>query len=543
MNSSASDLDWDERTSAPRRLVNHTDDVFDSLFERSADAIWLYDPETSLLVDCNRAAVELIGAKNKRQLLGTRPEELSPPLQPDGMRSADKSAQIIAIVDKQKAYRFEWVIRRLDGREVPVEVSSTALIKGRKSIHVVISRDISERKKAERELLELTQVMHNSERKRAERALRDSEAKFRALFEGSSQGVVLHDENQLLEINPAAVRIMGCHSPTELIGKHPKEMAPPLQPNGESSEVMAQKFIEETMSKGSARFEWLASSPAGEDIPLEVALTRIEWSDRQIIQAFITDISERKRTEEELLKTLEREKELSRLKSNFVSMVSHEFRTPLGIIQSSAELLRDFHDKMRPYERTEQLESITRNTQRMAGMMEEILVLSRLDAGKLEFRPSPMDFETFCHRIVEEVLFSTQHRCPIELSVAPTLPRAQADERLLGHIFNNLLSNAVKYSDAGTSVQFKVGREAGNAFCIIRDKGIGISEEDQNNLFTAFHRGTNVGSRSGTGLGLVLVKRCVELHRAQVRIQSALGQGTTVTLRLPIFETNRRCEP
>jgi signal transduction histidine kinase len=121
------------------------------------------------------------------------------------------------------------------------------------------------------------------------------------------------------------------------------------------------------------------------------------------------------------------------------------------------------------------------------------------------------------------------------LSVPSALAWASADERLLGHIFTNLLSNAVKYSDAGAAVEFNVDREDENALCVIRDPGIGISEEDQNQLFTPFHRGANVGSRSGTGLGLVLVKRCVELHRGQIKIQSAIAKGTTVTVRLPAF--------
>jgi len=112
---------------------------------------------------------------------------------------------------------------------------------------------------------------------------------------------------------------------------------------------------------------------------------------------------------------------------------------------------------------------------------------------------------------------------------------ARADERLLVHIFTNLLSNAVKYSYAGAAVEFKVDRHDKDALCIIRDPGIGISEEDQNRLFTAFHRGANVGNRSGTGLGLVLVKRCVELHHGQIQIKSNISQGTTVTVRLPAF--------
>ena len=641
MTSSLTDRWWDERTSAVESLFKHSGVVFETLFERSADAIWLYDPQTAKLVDCNHAAVELIGAKEKQQLLPLRPEDISSPLQPDGSQSADKTADIFGkVVQERGTHRFEWVIRRLDGREVPIVASSTAMTIGGKTMHVVI--------------------MDNTQRQRAEPPLRESEENFRALFESSSQGVVLLDDKAILKINPAAVRIMRRQCPMELLGKHPGEMAPALQPNGEPSSSMARKFVSECMTQGSARFEWIASAPDGEEIPLEVALTRIQWSGRQVIQAFITDITERKRAqtalaesearfsaafhaspaligilrtsdgkyvlandahltwlgyvreevvgrtcvelgmwedlserdlllkdmstsgsirqrecrwrnrrgerftfllsaeiiklndtphmllmalditqrkraEEELLKTLEREKDLGRLKSNFVSMVSHEFRTPLSIIQSSSELLRDFYRKMHPAERDDQLESIIRNSRRMTGMMEEILVLSRLDAGKLEFRPSPLDLEAFCRRVRDEVLSAMQGRCDIELAFAPALPKAQADERLLGHIFTNVLSNAVKYSQGGAPVRFSVSRDGARAVCVISDEGIGIPEEDQTRLFTAFHRGANVGSRPGTGLGLVLVKRCVELHRGRVQIQSALARGTNVTISLPAF--------
>src|SRR5262249_13393000 len=137
----------------------------------------------------------------------------------------------------------------------------------------------------------------NTERKRAERALRESEAKFRALFEGASQGVVLHDEHRLLEANPAAVRILGRRSASELVGQHPGAVSPPRQPNGENSIVMAGKYIQECMTAGSARFDWLACDPSGKEISLEICLTRIEWSGRQVIQAFITDITDRKRAQ------------------------------------------------------------------------------------------------------------------------------------------------------------------------------------------------------------------------------------------------------
>jgi PAS domain S-box-containing protein len=799
MNSCAIDAEWSESPSASEPWLKHTGGVFENLFQRSGDAIWLHevsDLRTAVLVDCNQAAVELIGAECKQQLLSTRPEELSPPLQPDGRSSAEKAAEIIAIVQNRKTHRFEWALRRLDGKVIPIEVSVTAVVIGGKQIHVAISRDISERKKAERDLLELNQslerrvsertaalstsearfralvenapdaivvfdgvtgrflfgnehacrlygvpmeklteltpvdvspefqpdgrpscelarekmdealagkrpifewihrqangrlistevrllrlpaegqnvirasIIDNTERKRAERALRESEEKFRALFEGSSHGVALMDENKLLEVNPAAVRILDRQSAHEMVGRHPSAFSPPLQPNGVSSEIMARQYIEECIAKGSVRLEWMCCSPEGREIPLEVALTRIEWSGMQVIQALITDISERKRAqaalaesearfsvafqaspvfisimrmsdekyvlandallhwlgfprqevlgrtsgelgmwidpierrtvwqdlrtigsirqrecrwrnrrgepftillsaetialnntphilslaldithrkraEEELLKALEREKELSQLKSNFVSMVSHEFRTPLGIIQSSSELLRDFHKKMQPDEREGQLESISRNTRRMAGMMEEILVLSRLDAGGLQFKPASLDLTVFCRRIVDEVLSATNRRCGIGLSLKSILNEARADEGLLSHVFTNLLSNAVKYSEPGETVDFVLERDGLELVGTVRDRGLGISEQDQEKLFTAFHRGANVGTRPGTGLGLVLVKRCADLHGGKVNIASKIGEGTTVVVRLPVFSNEKNTD-
>src|SRR6185295_4833887 len=111
-------------------------------------------------------------------------------------------------------------------------------------------------------------------------------------------------------------------------------------------------------------------------------------------------------------------------------------------------------------------------------------------------------------------------------------------EQLLGHIFTNLLSNAVKYSEPGATVHFAVEWAEQGLSCVVRDQGIGISEDDQQKLFKAFHRGSNVGMRPGTGLGLLLVKRCAELHGGKVQLHSRMGEGTTVTVRLPVFGKN-----
>ena len=140
---------WAERTSAQEPQLKQTDGVFESFFERTLDAVWLFDPKAGVFVDCNEAAVSLIGAKNKEQVLQLTPQQLSPEIQPDGVSSAERTAEIIALVEKHKNHRFEWMMRHMDGRDVPLEVSCTAIVLDGRNINVAIARDVTERKKAE----------------------------------------------------------------------------------------------------------------------------------------------------------------------------------------------------------------------------------------------------------------------------------------------------------------------------------------------------------------------------------------------------------
>jgi len=379
-------------------------------------------------------------------------------------------------------------------------------------------------------------ALEAAQRARSEQALRESEQKFRALFEASSQGVMLHDEEKFLEVNPATLRILGLSRPEEIVGTHPAETAPPFQPNGESSAAIARGRIAECMEKGSCRFEWVTYNARREEVPMDVTLTRVEMGGRRIIQAVIEDISERKKAEAELLRALAREKELSALKSNFVSMVSHEFRTPLGVIMSSAEILGDYLEQLDGEERQHHLRSIARNTKRMSELMEEVLVLGRLDAGKMDFTPAPLDFSGLCSKLADEVMSATDRAGEIRF-IGQGLPsEASGDERLLRHIFLNLLTNAVKYSEPGRTVEFDVKRAGRDVVCAVKDHGIGIPEGDLPALFNAFQRGRNVGQRPGTGLGLVIVKRCIELHGGEISVESKMGEGTTMTVRLPVFK-------
>ncbi len=230
---------------------------------------------------------------------------------------------------------------------------------------------------------------------------------------------------------------------------------------------------------------------------------------------------------------LQMQRELNRLKSNFVSMVSHEFRTPLGVIQSSAEILQAYFDRLGPEKRAEHLAEIVQFTTRMKDLMEEVLLLSRVESGRMECKPALVDVCALARRVAAEVEASSEGRCPIHLETHALAGAANIDESLVSIILANLLSNAVKYSNAGASVKLSIRREAHELIFEVRDQGIGIPKADQTYLFNSFHRASNARQIPGTGLGLTIVKRCSELHGGTVSFASTEGQGTTFIVRLP----------
>ena len=247
---------------------------------------------------------------------------------------------------------------------------------------------------------------------------------------------------------------------------------------------------------------------------------------------------ERKRTVAELIKALERERELGELKTSFVSMVSHEFRTPLEIILSSTDILSRYLDRLPETERAEHLAAIQHSVQRMSGMMEDVLLLGRFESERQPFRPDDVHLAALCRRLADEIRSATAGKCPILLSVADDLPLARVDASLLRHILINLLSNAVKYSPAGSPVNLSVTRDGTNAIFRIEDTGMGIPAADYPHLFEAFHRGRNASQIPGSGLGLVIVKRSVDSHSGQIEVTSREGCGTQFSVRLPLFDAS-----
>ncbi|XWK86753.1 MAG: CHASE3 domain-containing protein [Phormidium sp.] len=245
------------------------------------------------------------------------------------------------------------------------------------------------------------------------------------------------------------------------------------------------------------------------------------------------DITERKQGEE-VSRTLEKEREINDLKLRFFSMASHEFRTPLSTILVSAQLLENSSKEWTEEKKLKNLHRIQSAAKLMSQLLTDILTLTRAESGNLEFNPQPLDLENFCNSVVEEaeVSYPTQQNI-FFISQSPCQP-ACMDEKLLHSILTNLLGNAIKYSQKDSHIYLLLSCEGENAIFQIKDQGIGIMPEDKQKLYEYFYRGQNVRDVPGTGLGLPLVKKCVDLHGGTITVDSEVRVGTTFTVTIPL---------
>lgn len=264
---------------------------------------------------------------------------------------------------------------------------------------------------------------------------------------------------------------------------------------------------------------------------LDMSWATVRLSDNTTI-CIGQDITERKRAEAEVIKALEKERELIDLKSRFVSMTSHEFRTPLAIIKSSAQLLQRY-DCDRD-EQLEQLEQIQSAVTHMAELLDDVLTLAKSEAGTLNFNPTSVELTSFCTRLLQQLRHSIARDRQLNVTLAEAPLHLNADEKLLRQILTNLISNALKYSPPEKAVDFTLAVTETHVAFRVRDRGIGIPPEDQARLFESFHRAKNVGTIPGTGLGLAIVQRCIDLHGGTIAVSSQLGEGTQVTVSLPV---------
>lgn len=244
------------------------------------------------------------------------------------------------------------------------------------------------------------------------------------------------------------------------------------------------------------------------------------------------DITPAKQQEENLALMLERERQVSEMKTRFVSVTSHEFRTPLAAAMASLELLLNHADRISAQKRVEMQERINRSLHRMNEILDEMLVMNRIEEGRLEPRPGPLELRELMESTMEEVHLAERETHRFDLQ-APASLHLMSDPAFLRHIVANLLSNAARYAPHRPDVAVRVEVEGDWVTLTIQDQGIGIPAADLQRVFEPFERGSNVGQIKGTGLGLNIVKRMTEMLGGTVTVTSQEGAGSCFTVRLP----------
>ena len=401
---------------------------------------------------------------------------------------------------------------------------------------------------------------------------------FREIFQSMTEGIIVVDKvGKVLVGNPIAEEMFG-YSKEELVGIQLENLLPERYRNKHLSfrDDFNKKPAPRRMGMGR---DLSALKKDGTEFPVEISLSFSKTGGTFIAIAFITDISlrkkaedalkqgeeqlivyaaelekkvaartedlnasiknleneikERKRAEDDARKALEKERELNELKSKFVSIASHEFRTPLSTIMSSISLVEQYKEKG-------ELDKINKHTHRvrssvnhLTAILNDFLSLGKLEEGKVEVKSEPVDLQILCSDIIEEI--TVQLRAGQEIIVHCTTgdELVLADSRILRNILFNLLSNAIKYSEPGKKIFLDIQQSRSAYRISIKDEGIGIPEDDKKHMFDRFFRASNSSNIPGTGLGLNIVKRYVELLRGTIDFTSEYMKGTTFVINIP----------
>lgn len=399
-----------------------------------------------------------------------------------------------------------------------------------------------------------------------------------SLFENATEGIILtNGKGSIVLINPAAERIFD-YTSAELNGQLIEVLIPDqVRPHHHKlREGFHQKPSNRSMGQGRDLF---ARKRDGSNIPVEVSLSHYKREEETFVIAFIVDITGRKEIEQSMLKqqkelervsdeirklnaelemkveertmilkealqrleqsqaelseALDKERQLNEIKSRFVSMASHEFRTPLSTVLSSASLLGKYTTTEEQEKRDRHIGKIKNSVKHLNDILEDFLSLGKLDEGKVETQASEFDLLLLINETADEMRGLLKEGQQISTKYAGD-PTVYSDKKLLKNILINLITNAIKFSDEGNEITLHTHLAKGKAAIAVTDKGIGIAEEDQQHLFSSFFRGANAVNIAGTGLGLHIVRRYVNLLKGSVDLKSQLGQGTCITITIPV---------
>ncbi|TMI71225.1 MAG: PAS domain S-box protein [Bacteroidetes bacterium] len=399
-----------------------------------------------------------------------------------------------------------------------------------------------------------------------------------SLFENATEGIILTDgRGNIILINPAAQRMFQ-YTAEEITGKPIEILIPDnLKPkHHHHREGFYKKPSNRVMGQGRDLY---GRRKDGTNLAVEVSLSHYHRDNDLFVIAFIVDITHRKQIEQNMIRqqkeleritnelktlntelegkveertlilrealqrleesqkelsdALEKEKQLNEIKSRFVSMASHEFRTPLSTVLSSASLAMKYTTTEEQDKRVRHLEKIKSSVKHLNDILEDFLSLGKLDEGKVLSHSSEFDLEEFITELIDEIKGLLKKDQEIQFHYKGN-KEVFSDKKLLKNILINLITNAIKFSGEDGSINISADINESRGQIRVSDNGIGIPQEDLEHMFSSFYRGANALNIQGTGLGLHIVKRFVELMDGQVEIKSELGSGTTITITIPV---------
>ena len=531
------------------------------LFEKSSNANLIL--KNNLFIECNDAAIEMLGHKSKAALFNIQPFELSPEIQPDGQLSSEKSKEMNKIAYDTGSNRFEWSHLKSNGEVFPVEVSLTSLPSENpndKTLHVVW-RDITVQKNAQNQL---NQLNDNLESKAAElqnsnsslllnmaemeklRTASESIAKeLRQFIETANAPIFGIDSKGLVnEWNQTSERITG-FTKEEVMGQdlvqtyitedYQKQVKEVLDNALKGEETANYEFP--LFTKEGKRVMVLLNSSTRRDVDGKVVgvlgvgqdITIINEHKESLEIKVLERTSKLKENEVKLKNSLEKEKELNQLKSSFISVASHQFRTPLAVIQSNTELLEMLNTsgvKQEPEKYAKVTNRITETISKMTYLMDDVLTLEKLTSGNVFYTPEDIDLVVFCEKLVKKLNFIQRDGRALDFVIDGEAYKLQLDANLLTHSLSNLISNAFNYSVGKGNPQLSIHFAPTEVILAIKDYGLGLTKEEQLHLFEPFFRADNVAEIKGTGLGLSIAKEYVEVNKGQISVKSILGEGS-----------------
>ncbi|MFB2838553.1 PAS domain S-box protein [Floridanema evergladense] len=376
------------------------------------------------------------------------------------------------------------------------------------------------------------QLQDISQRKQAEEMEKQWRMLDRILSASPAKICLIDETGKYLYASPAAAKIFGLAA-TEIVGKT-------IQNLGFSPEIV-EKFDRQIETVASTKVSITDEFTLyGINGVADYEYTIAPLADDSLIEGnavvvTFRDISKHKQIALEINKALTKQKQLHVMKARLISIVSQEIRTPLANIYASAEILTNYSQNWSQEKRNKQLQNLQKSVKYINQLFDDLMLISEAEVGKLQVNPSILNIEQFCQKLIAQTPFCEEKTPTINFSVNCEYSNVCLDKKLLRYILVNLLSNAINYSPDSSEIQFDLITEGKGLILRIKDSGIGIPAGDRSHIFEWFYRGSNVGNVEGIGLGLSVVKQCVELHKGKIAVESEVGIGTTVTVTLPMY--------